>query len=194
VPDLAALTLPAPARRGWFGKLPAHGDFVRARLPEDTVAAWDGWVRAGLAASREALGERWLAAFLEAPVWRFRIAPGLLGAAGLAGVMAPSVDRAGRYFPLMLGAAMERPPEPGEAPAWFDALAAAASDAVVEDWPQARLAEAMEAAGEPPEAAMLHRGATFATEGAPRVAPALRRAPGLPPPTTFAALLDDGAG
>jgi len=194
VPEPATVTLAAPARRGWFGKLPTHGDFVRSGLPEDTVAAWDSWVRAGLAASREALGERWLAAFLEAPVWRFRLAPGLAGAAGLVGVVAPSVDRAGRYFPLMLGATMARPPEPSEALPWFDALAAAAAEAVVEDWPQARLAEVMEAAGEPPEAGVLHSGATFATEGAPRVAPALRRSAVLPPPAAFAALLDDGAG
>jgi type VI secretion system protein ImpM len=192
VPDLAALSLPARVRQGWFGKLPRHGDFVRAALPEETVAAWDGWVRAGLAASRASLGGRWLEAYLEAPVWRFRLAPGLCGAAGLAGVMAPSVDRAGRYFPLMVGAAMALPPEPGEAQRWFDALAEAATEAVVEDWTQARLSEALAAAGEPPDAPR-HEGATFATPGAPRVAPAVLRFPALPPADAFAALLDDGA-
>lgn len=192
MPNPAALTLPGHARQGWFGKLPGHGDFVRSALPEDTVAAWDGWVRAGLAASRAALGERWLDAWLEAPVWRFRLAPGLCGTLGLAGVMAPSVDRAGRYFPLMLGAAMDAPPEPEEAKPWFDALARAATAAVVEDWPQPLLAEALAAAGDPPRGHP-HDGATFATEGAPRVAPSVRRHAALPEPGAFAALLEDEA-
>jgi type VI secretion system protein ImpM len=192
VPDLAALSQATRVRPGWFGKLPGHGDFVRSALPEVTVAAWDRWVRAGLAASREALGERWLEAYLEAPVWRFRLAPGLCGDAGLAGVMAPSVDRAGRYFPLMLGAAMERPPEPGQAWHWFDALADAAASAVIEDWPQARLAGALAAAGDPPVGPPCD-GATFATAGAPRVAPAVRRYAAMPPADDFAALLEDAA-
>jgi type VI secretion system protein ImpM len=192
VPDPAALSLPARVRQGWFGKLPGYGDFVRSALPEDTVAAWDGWVRAGLAASRAALGARWLEAWLEAPVWRFRFAPGLCGRLGLAGVMAPSVDRAGRHFPLMLGAAMDLPPDPDEAKAWFDALAAAATAAVVEDWRQGRLAEALAAAGDPPSARP-HPGATFATDGAPRVGPSLRRYDALPDPDAFAPLLEDRA-
>ena len=192
MPDLAALSEATRVRPGWFGKLPGHGDFVRSALPEVTVAAWDGWVRAGLAASRAMLGGRWLEAYLEAPVWRFRIAPGLCGGKGLAGVMAPSVDRAGRYFPLMLGAAMERPPEPQDATGWFDALAEAAASAVVEDWPQAQLARALAAAGDPPDGPPSD-GATFATAGAPRVAPAVRRYAALPPAEDFAALLDDAA-
>jgi type VI secretion system protein ImpM len=190
VPDLAALSPATRVRQGWFGKLPGHGDFVRSALPEETVAAWDGWARAGLAASRAMLGERWLEAYLEAPVWRFRIAPGLCGRLGLAGVFAPSVDRAGRYFPLMLGAAMERPPEPKDAARWFDALAEAAALAVIEDWPQARLAGALAAAGEPPDMGELG-GVTFATKGAPRVAPALRRYPAMPAAEEFAALIED---
>jgi type VI secretion system protein ImpM len=192
VPDLAALNLPARVRQGWFGKLPGYGDFVRSALPEATVAAWDHWVRAGLDASRAVLGQRWLEAYLEAPVWRFRLAPGLCGASGLAGVMAPSVDRAGRYFPLMLGAAMALPPEPEEAADWFDALAEAATRAVVEDWTQARLSEALAAAGRPPEF-VPREGATFATTGAPRVAPAVLRFPSLPSADRFAAFLEDEA-
>lgn len=191
MPDVAALSLPR-VRQGFFGKLPGHGDFVRAGLPEEVVAAWDGWVRAGLAESRAMLGEAWRDAFLEAPVWRFRFAPGLLAGPGVAGVMAPSVDRAGRYFPLMLGAAMAAPPAPAEAAAWFDALAAAVTDAVCDDWPRERLVEAVAAAGMPQDAPV-QAGAILATEGAPRVAPCTRRFAVLPPASAFAALLDDGA-
>jgi type VI secretion system protein ImpM len=179
-------------RQGYFGKLPRHGDFVRAGLPEEIVAGFDAWVRAGLAESRAMLGEAWLDAFLEAPVWQFRFAPGLLGAAGLSGVMAPSVDRAGRYFPLMLGAAMAAPPAPEAAETWFSPLAAAVADAVAEDWPQQRLADAVAAAGDPPPGGA-EPGVVFATAGAPRVFACTRHFAGLPPPAVFAALLDDGA-
>ncbi|WP_144299540.1 type VI secretion system-associated protein TagF [Elioraea rosea] len=193
MPDLAALTLRGRMRQGFFGKLPGHGDFVRADLPEEIVSAWDLWVREGLAESRTVLGEAWLPAFLEAPVWRFRFAPGTLAAVGFAGVMAPSVDKAGRYFPLMLCAVSDRAPEPEEAPAWFDALAAAAADAVHDGWDRGRLNEALEAAGHPPAAPRAHPGVTFATEGAPRVAPARLHFPSLPAPRIFATLLADGS-
>ncbi len=191
MPDAAALSL-SRLRQGFFGKLPGHGDFVRAGLPEEVVEGWDGWVRAGLAESRAVLGEAWRDAFLEAPVWRFRFAPGLLAKPGLSGVMAPSVDRAGRYFPLMLGAAMAAPPEPENAAAWFDALAAAVTDAVCDDWPRQRLVEAVAAAGIPGETPQAG-GTTFSTDGAPRVASCTRRFAALPPASAFAALLDDGA-
>lgn len=190
MPDAAALS-PPRIRQGFFGKLPGHGDFVRAGLPEEVVAGWDGWVRAGLAESRAMLGDGWRDAFLEAPVWRFRLAPGLLAAPGLAGVMAPSVDRAGRYFPLMLGAAMAAPPAPAEAPVWFDALVAAVTDAVCDDWPRQRLADTVAAAGLPADAPASD-GAVFATDGAPRVAPCTRHFAALPPAAAFAQLLDDG--
>jgi type VI secretion system protein ImpM len=190
VPLAAALSRAPAPRRGYFGKLPGHGDFVRAGLPEDIVAGWDLWVRAGLAESRATLGEAWLAAFLEAPVWRLRIAPGLLGVSGLAGVLAPSVDRTGRYFPLMLGAATATPPDPAAAPAWFGALAEAVADAVEQDWPQARLVAALDAAGDPP-AGEPQDGTLFMTDGAPRVLACTRRFPALPPAAAFAALIDD---
>lgn len=193
MPDLAALTLRGRMRQGFFGKLPGHGDFVRADLPEEIVSAWDLWVREGLAESRARLGEAWLPAFLEAPVWRFRFAPGTLAGAGCAGVMAPSVDKAGRYFPLMLCAVSDRAPEPEDATAWFDALAAAASDAVHDGWGRDRLNLALEAVGHPEAAPGVHPGVTFATDGAPRVAPARRHFAGLPPPRIFATLLADGA-
>ena len=89
---------------GYFGKIPGHGDFVSRALPPDLVAAWDEWLQQCMLASRQQLGERWLTQYLTSPVWRFAIAPGILGPEGLGGVVMPSVDRVGRYFPLMLGA------------------------------------------------------------------------------------------
>ena len=87
---------------GVFGKLPSHGDFLRRRASDAFVDAWDGWLRECLAASREALGERWLDVYLTSPAWRFFLAAGTCGPAPVIGLMVPSVDRVGRYFPFTL--------------------------------------------------------------------------------------------
>ena len=85
---------------GWFGKLPTSGDFVTRRVHPSFIEPWDAWLNAMLAGSRERLGNAWRDAFLSAPAWRFVLAPGVIGADGWAGVIMPSVDSVGRYFPL----------------------------------------------------------------------------------------------
>ena len=55
-----------------------------------------------LAASHAALGDRWLDVYLTSPAWRFVFGPGACGPSPVIGLMAPSVDRVGRYFPLTL--------------------------------------------------------------------------------------------
>jgi type VI secretion system protein ImpM len=85
---------------GFFGKLPSHGDFVRRRVADDFVSGWDSWLQQCLAQSRETLGDAWLDTYLTSPVWRFALAPAVCGAASVAGILVPSVDRVGRYFPL----------------------------------------------------------------------------------------------
>jgi type VI secretion system protein ImpM len=85
---------------GFFGKLPSHGDFVRRRVADDFVSGWDSWLQQCLAQSRETLGDAWLDTYLTSPVWRFALAPAVCGAAAVAGILVPSVDRVGRYFPM----------------------------------------------------------------------------------------------
>jgi type VI secretion system protein ImpM len=87
---------------GYFGKLPCRGDFVRRDLSPDFVRAWDAWLQAGMTASREALGEAWLDRYLRAPVWRWALAGGVAGELPALGVLLPSVDRVGRWFPFTL--------------------------------------------------------------------------------------------
>lgn len=87
---------------GWYGKLPALGDFASRRLAPDTVSRCDAWLSAGLAASQRALGTAWLDLYLTAPIWRFALCPGIAGEPAWLGVLMPSVDRVGRYFPLLL--------------------------------------------------------------------------------------------
>jgi type VI secretion system protein ImpM len=87
---------------GFFGKLPARGDFVERRLDRGFCRALDDWLQAGMAESRARLGDAWLPLYLNAPLWRFAFAPGVCGAPAASGVMMPSVDRVGRYFPLVV--------------------------------------------------------------------------------------------
>lgn len=92
---------------GLFGKLPWEGDFIQRGLPSRFVRPWDEWLARAMAASREALGPGWPDAYLLSPPWRFVIEPGILGPSGFAGVLASSVDRVRRFYPLTL--ALELP-------------------------------------------------------------------------------------
>jgi type VI secretion system protein ImpM len=113
---------------GWFGKIPNLGDFVSRRLPPEFVHDWDEWLQRGLLKMREDLGPDWLTSFLVAPVRRFWLAPGVLGSAGWAGVLMPSVDNVGRHFPLTIAAVLAiDEPERSLAAAlhagdWFNAI------------------------------------------------------------------------
>ena len=118
------------ATPGWYGKLPALGDFARRRLPDSFIERWDAWLQQCLQASRATLCEGWLQQFLGAPVWRFLLLPGAMGSAGWAGVLLPSVDRVGRYFPLTVCASLPAGAPFGDAPAalehWLAGLEACA--------------------------------------------------------------------
>jgi len=87
---------------GLYGKLPTHGDFLRRRVADDFVDVWDPWLQRCIAESRTTLGEQWLDTYLTSPVWRFVLGPHVCGAAAVAGIVTPSVDRVGRYFPFVL--------------------------------------------------------------------------------------------
>jgi len=94
-------------RPGFFGKVPTRGDFVSRGMAPDFRANLDRWLSASIEASRRLMGQSWLPAYLCAPMWRFILGSGLVGNHPTIGVMMPSVDRVGRYFPLIL--AMELP-------------------------------------------------------------------------------------
>jgi type VI secretion system protein ImpM len=87
---------------GFFGKLPSRGDFVTRRLPPDLLAGWTDWLDASLDESRRMLGEAWQAAYLSSALWRFSASPGCCSNQAFAGVLMPSVDRVGRYYPLSI--------------------------------------------------------------------------------------------
>lgn len=120
---------PRPARRasgaflpdtlpGFFGKVPARGDFLSRRVPPGVASAWEAWLATLTAAARASAGEGWPEAWLTAPVWHFALGSALAPPHGTAGVLVASADRVGRLFPFTLIGASD-PARSGES----DALA-----------------------------------------------------------------------
>jgi type VI secretion system protein ImpM len=125
---------------GFFGKLPARGDFARAGLPRRFVDPWDGWLQLVLPASQAILGDAWEPAWLEAPFWCFVLPPHLCGPEAVQGLWMPSVDRVGRYFPLTLA----RLGGTGSIDGGFlSAAEAAGCAAIAEDWAPETLLDAL---------------------------------------------------
>lgn len=93
--------------QGFYGKLASRGDFVSRGLPQGFIGPWDSWLAAGLLASQQTLGSDWLNAYLVSPLWRFALAPGVCGPQAVVGVVMPSIDRVGRYFPLTVAALLD---------------------------------------------------------------------------------------
>ncbi len=87
---------------GLYGKVTTHGDFITRRLPPLFVNAWDLWLQHGIAASRDKMKKQWLETYLTSPLWRFVLAPGVIGETGWTGIWMPSVDKVGRHFPLTI--------------------------------------------------------------------------------------------
>lgn len=127
---------------GWHGKLPTVGDFATRRLDADFVQHWDDWLSDGLERLRQARPGGWLDDYLASPLWRFLLLPGALPGPlsdqTWTGVLMPSVDRVGRYYPLTLAAPLPGwPGDDAEAQAlwsWLLRLEEAAADALHEDW------------------------------------------------------------
>ncbi|MEP7243446.1 MAG: type VI secretion system-associated protein TagF [Gammaproteobacteria bacterium] len=118
---------------GFFGKLPCRGDFLQRRVRPEFVDVWDDWLQRCIGESSRQMQDRWLDAYLTGPVWRFVLSPGICGTGAYAGVLVPSVDRVGRYFPLAIVAQWNADDSPLAAAcgasAWFDAAEALALQA-----------------------------------------------------------------
>lgn len=108
---------------GLFGKLPAKRDFIEYSIDRAVMEKWDPWLQQAVATSRERLGQDWLDIYLQSPIWRFWLGPGICGKPVI-GALMPSVDGVGRYFPLSLvwtGDGDIPPPELDEQTGWFAA-------------------------------------------------------------------------
>ncbi|MBK1721552.1 type VI secretion system-associated protein TagF [Thiocystis violacea] len=125
---------PAP---GFYGKLPGLGDFVSRRLPVDFTQPWDLWLRESLVSSQTQMGEAWLDIYLTSPLWRFVLSSGVAGQNGWAGVLMPSVDRVGRYFPFTLACPLPAGTDPVCLlcePAWLERAEELALSGLEDDW------------------------------------------------------------
>lgn len=122
---------------GFYGKLPSLGDFASRRLQQDFVSSWDSWLQSSLAVSQETLGEQWLKSYLVSPIWRFALSPGLCGKDAWLGIVMPSVDRVGRYFPLTIASKVNANTSLiqmfSQASDWFEQLESAAIAALEND-------------------------------------------------------------
>lgn len=111
---------------GFYGKLPAKGDFLSRNLPRSFVDTWDEWLQNGMHESRQALGDAWLQIYLTSPLWRFVLPPGVCGDSGWAGVFMPSMDRVGRYFPMAVVTELPAPVSPltvaAQSRSWFESV------------------------------------------------------------------------
>ena len=143
----AAALLDNPDAPGWYGKLATLGDFAQRRLPPEWVRACDTWLSTALGGAREHLGPRWLDVYLTAPVLRFGWAPGIVDSRWWFGLLMPSCDNVGRYFPLLIAQARAQPPQDRIAldhlDRWYEHLARAAMHTLSD---QQGSVEALEAA------------------------------------------------
>ncbi|HEX6528698.1 MAG TPA: type VI secretion system-associated protein TagF [Burkholderiales bacterium] len=120
---------------GWYGKIPRTGDFIARRVSPSFREPWDRWLQQAIAGSQRRLCAGWRDAYLSMPAWRFVLGPGVLDAHAWAGLMVPSVDAVGRYFPLTVACAL--PSASLDAAAtllgaarWFDEIEAIALEAI----------------------------------------------------------------
>lgn len=87
---------------GFYGKIPAAGDFIHRRLSQNTIFAWDSWLRHSLYESRTShLAGRVNDTPSRNVIWNF-IVPATICGESLIGMITPSCDRVGRQFPFTM--------------------------------------------------------------------------------------------
>nr|WP_155123232.1 type VI secretion system-associated protein TagF [Burkholderia ubonensis] len=106
MPSEAMSTTPAHTTGGaspaWYGKIPGAGDFVNRRLPHTLAGWWERWLQQGMAALRQRGADEIARHYTVAPVWNFLIPAGAGAACVQPGCVAPSCDRVGRYYPVLV--------------------------------------------------------------------------------------------
>lgn len=128
---------------GFFGKLPAVGDFVRSGLPPNVIETLDRWASPELSAAQERFGDAFDGIWERAPHWHFTLGPGRLDATQAAsGLWVPSIDRAGRYFPLIALVLHA----PASRPGWMSGtMETLLGEAVTQDLPPDMLQQRLDA-------------------------------------------------
>ena len=127
---------------GWHGKLPTVSDFASRRLDARFIELWDSRLSDSIEKMRLQDEEGWVAIYLSSPTWRFLISRGFLPApfdgSAWAGVLMPSVDRVGRYYPLTLASPLIAMPTSLDGQkrlwSWLERIEDASFNALQEDW------------------------------------------------------------
>lgn len=91
---------PAPVI-GWFGKIPAVGDYTGRGMPHLLQDIAYDWFAGGLEELANQHSEHWRDRYRAAPVWHFAMNADVWDAQALIGCLAPSSDRVGRCSPLV---------------------------------------------------------------------------------------------
>ena len=87
---------------GYYGKVPVLGDFIKYNLPRSFINPWDDWLQSAMIQSQAKLAKDWIEFYLSSPIYYFALSPGICGEISWLGLIKPSADSAGRYFPLTL--------------------------------------------------------------------------------------------
>lgn len=171
---------------GFFGKVPALGDFIGRRVPAGLGAAWDDWLGLLTTASREAAGNAWPEAWLTAPLWHFVLGAAIAPPFGAAGVLVASADRVGRLYPFtIIGPARGIPDE-----TWSDSAETLVLDSLEDGFSPDTLDDALVHLGAPAlTTAIDPRQSLWWCRGSDRVEPTRQWLDGLPDRGTAAAML-----
>lgn len=97
--------------QGYFGKVPVRGDFVGKGLPRSFRDPWDIWLQSVIDMTKKDLDTDWDQFYLTCPAYRFALSPGVCGKHTWIGVMIPSVDQVGRYYPMTLARSLANNPD-----------------------------------------------------------------------------------
>ena len=180
---------------GFYGKLPACGDFVRVGLPRRFTDSWDAWLQKVMCAGRGLLESEFLPAWLEAPMWRFVLAAGICGPDPVLGVWMPSLDRIGRHFPLTFARVGPASLISLDAEGFLDAAEQAGLAALEEDLRPENVVALLAPVpvGCPAELQLPLKGGRWWTLGGPRCSARTLCLSGLPDGETFAMMLDESA-
>jgi type VI secretion system protein ImpM len=171
---------------GFFGKVPARGDFIGRRVPAGLAASWDDWLGQLTLAARDAAGTAWPEAWLTAPLWHFTLGQTIAPPFGAAGTLVASADRVGRFFPFsIIGPARGIPDQ-----AWSAAIEALILDSLDDDFTPDRLDAALDRLGPPPDSpALAPDQSLWWSRGSDRVEPTRQVIIGLPPRQMAAAMM-----
>jgi len=103
-----------------------HGDFIHRNLPASFITPWDEWLQRYIAGSREQIGDEWLNIYLTSPIWRFALSSGVIDEYHWGGIILPSVDQVGRYYPFSIATPLPTGLKPAEfissSDAWFESI------------------------------------------------------------------------